>query len=226
MPSRARVSEELRSVHPSGRFNDLKISPESDVQRQESRTGHRKPHGKLTGEQKTRAHAVALMPHVKLRQFPAVPEQGSRNSRICWNGCRRSVPEGLWPKTSWSRWSRDLREVRFGSLSPVPGAALRGGAAQGRPRGLSTLGALFSVLSTPLLRRLSWWALRTAFLGWWPGSAVFWLVASNGQNGCLSKAAVENPVPRAVRRLVKALKPDLVAVELDEVGLPQILLRH
>jgi len=29
-------------------------------------------------------------------------------------------------------------------------------------------------------------------------------------------AAAENPVPRAVRRLVKALKPDLVAVELDE----------
>ncbi|CAE7683383.1 unnamed protein product [Symbiodinium sp. CCMP2456] len=29
-------------------------------------------------------------------------------------------------------------------------------------------------------------------------------------------AAVDNPVPRAVRRLVKALKPDLVAVELDE----------
>ena len=33
----------------------------------------------------------------------------------------------------------------------------------------------------------------------------------------VSQAAAENPVPRAVRRLVKALKPDLVAVELDEV---------
>ena len=32
----------------------------------------------------------------------------------------------------------------------------------------------------------------------------------------IAEVAVTNPVPKAVQRTVKALKPELVAVELDE----------
>ena len=101
------------------------------------------------------------------------------------------------------------------SLGPLSVAALRKGDQEASP-----LWAPFS-LSSPLRSCADCPGGHSAQRSWGGGLAqpFFGLLRATGSNGCLSKAAVENPVPRAVRRLVKALKPDLVAVELDEVGL-------